>query len=383
MIVAGEPSGDAHAAALVKAIQELSPKPVAFFGGTGPQLRAAGVRSVVDTDELSIVGLLEIGRELPKFLRAYKQLKQAAVEQAADAVVLVDWPDFNLRLAHALHRRGIRVIYYISPQLWAWRSHRVHSIRRDVDLLLAILPFEKQWYAERNVTQVEYVGHPLAGEVKARVNREEFCRQHKLDPVKPIVSLLPGSRHKELQRILPTMLEAAAILVAERTDVQFVLVVAPGRSLEEAQQVVNGNDRFSAVRKSIFTIQNETLEALAASDAAAIASGTATLEAALLNTPMVVVYKESATNWNLLGSLITANHYGLVNLIAERRLATELIQSDFTPERLADELRQLLEDERNSAVRAELREVASKLGAGGASQKAGAAILNLLRNERG
>ena len=380
MIVAGEASGDAHAAALVKAINELAPNSVEFFGGAGPQLRAAGVRSVVDTDELSIVGILEIGSALPKFLRAYKKLKSAAVEQAADAVILVDWPDFNLRLASALHRRGMKVVYYISPQVWAWRSHRVAAIRRDVDLLLAILPFEKQWYAQRGVSQVEYVGHPLKGEVQPQQSREEFCHRHALNPRRPIVSLLPGSRRNELQRNLPPMVEAVSIINEQRSDVQFVLVVATGRTPDEAQDVMRAT---GVVPSNIAILKNEAREALAASDAAAIASGTATLEAALLNTPLVVVYKESPINWHVLGSLITAEHYGLVNLIAQRRLATELIQSDYTGERLAAELLSLLDSERNSAVRKELEEVATLLGAGGASRKAAASILNLLHDERG
>ena len=377
MVVAGEPSGDAHAAALVNAIRQRASVPVHFFGGTGPQMRGASVESVVNTDELSIVGLLEIGRALPKFLHAYKQFKDAARERAPDAVVLVDWPDFNLRLARALHRRGIKVVYFVSPQLWAWRSHRVAAIRRDVDLLLAILPFEKHWYAKRGVTHVEYVGHPMAGEVKSTYSRDEFCRRHNLDPAKPIVSLLPGSRRKELQRILPPMLQAAKVLGQRRADVQFVIVVAPARARDEfdeilkTENIADGNFRL---------VENATREALAASDAAAIASGTATLEAALLNTPMVVVYKESSINWHVLGSLITAEHYGLVNLIAERRLATELIQSDFSARRLADELLSLLEEKRNASVREELRTAVTKLGEGGASQKAARLILELLES---
>lgn len=375
MIVAGEASGDAHAAALVKAIRELASRSVEFFGGTGPQLRAQSVSSVVHTDELSIVGLLEIGGALPKFLRAYKQLKQAAVQQEADAVVLVDWPDFNLRLARALHRRGIKVIYYVSPQLWAWRSHRAAAIRRDVDLLLAILPFEKDWYADRGVEHVEFVGHPLAGEVHARYGREEFCRLYDLEPTKPIISLLPGSRRKELQRILPPMCQAAWVVIQQRPEAQFVIVVAPGRSRAEVEQILKTQELSVS---NFRIVENATREALAASDAAAVASGTATLEAALLHTPMVVVYKESAVNWHVLGSLITADHYGLVNLIAERRLATELIQSDFTPRRLADELLLLLDAERNTALRKELRNAVAKLGEGGTSERAARLILNML-----
>jgi lipid-A-disaccharide synthase len=335
------------------------------------------VDTVVATDHLSIVGLVEIGGALPKFLRAYKQLKRAATERNADAVVLVDWPDFNLPLAHALHRRGITVIYYISPQLWAWRSGRVKKIKRDVDLLLTILPFEVDWYTQQGVEHVEFVGHPLAGEVHARYDRREFCKRHHLDPDSPIVSLLPGSRHKELVRILPPMLDAAARMAEQRSEIQFVLVVAPSRSIAEAQVIVN--EFKSLPPESLKIVHHETREALAASDLAAVASGTATLEAALLETPMVIVYRESAFNWHTLGNLISTDHYGLVNLIAGERIVPELIQDDLNGERLANELLDLLKPDKNAAMKMRLKEVIAKLGEGGASEKAAKAILRELK----
>ncbi len=379
MIAAGEASGDAHAAALVRALREAAPgKQIDFFGSTGAQMRSAGVASIVKADELAILGLWEIGQALPKFWRAFGELKRAVIEKNPDAVILVDWPDFNLRLARWLHRRGVRVIYYISPQLWAWRSYRVHSVRRDVDLLLSILPFEKEWYAARGMTQVEYVGHPLTGEVRPRYGREEFCRRNDLDPSRPVVALLPGSRHKELVRILPPMLDAASLISKERQDIQFIVVVAANRDPKEAQRILAAGEYASSFKDSLRVIHHETREALAAVDAAAVASGTATLEAALLATPLVVVYKESALNWHALGSLITAEHYGLVNLIAGRRLATELIQDDLNGESLARELLELLKPDRNAAMRAELKEVTKKIGDAGASDRAARAILNFL-----
>jgi lipid-A-disaccharide synthase len=381
MIVAGEPSGDAHAAALVNAMREATPNDqLAFFGATGPLMRAAGVESVIHSDDLAIVGLLEIGNALPKFWSAFKKLREVAIEQKPEAVVLVDWPDFNLRLAHSLHRRGLKVIYYISPQLWAWRSHRVKTIERDVDLMLTILPFEQGWYAKRGVTQVEFVGHPLAGEVKARYGREEFCRLHDLDPARPIVSLLPGSRRKELLRILPPMRDAALRISQARPDVQFVIVVAPSRSIEEATQIIQVG--LNTPDQTFTIVNQETLEALAASDAAALASGTVTLEAALLGTPMVIVYKESAINWNVLGRLITTDHYGLVNLIAGERIVTELMQDELNGERLAAELLLLLEQQRNLTLRRRLHEVAHQLGEGGASRRAAEHILDFLKRGR-
>jgi len=381
MIVAGEASGDAHAAALVQALRAVEPETrFDFFGATGPLLRAAGVESVVNSDDLSILGLLEIGRALPKFWRAYRLLKQAALERKPDAVIIVDWPDFNLKLARALHRRGLKIVYYISPQLWAWRSYRTRSIQRDVELLISILPFEQEWYADRGIGQVEYVGHPLAGEVRARFNRAEFCRQNKLDSRLPIISLLPGSRRRELERILPPMLEAAALISARRPEIQFVVVVAPGRKSEEVRAIVRAQRATPEPLPSCLHIVTEqSREALAASDAAAVASGTATLEAALLGTPLVVVYKESWLNWNTLGRLITTEHYGLVNLIADERVATELMQDDLNGEQLANELLLLLDKERNEAARAGLHEVTRQLGEGGASLRAAEVVLDALK----
>ena len=379
MIVAGESSGDSHAAALVRALRAAAPESqLEFFGATGPLMRAAGVETIVATDQLAILGLLEIGRALPKFWRAFKTLKQAAMEKKPDAVILVDWPDFNLRLARSLHRRGFGVIYYISPQLWAWRSYRSNTIKRDVDLLLTILPFERHWYAKRGVMQVEFVGHPLAGEVAARRGREDFCRFHDLDPSRPIISLLPGSRLRELQRILPSMLDAAALVACQRPDVQFVLVVAPSRSPVEARDIIRARTTPSPLPQFLRIVHHETREALAASDAAAVASGTVTLEAALLGTPMVIVYKESAINWHTLGKLITTDHYGLVNLIAGKRIVTELMQNELNGPRLSSELLSLLDRQRNEEVRRQLQEVAHQLGEGGASRRAAERILDFV-----
>ncbi|HMJ24194.1 MAG TPA: lipid-A-disaccharide synthase [Pyrinomonadaceae bacterium] len=383
MLVAGEASGDAHAAALVGALRTAAPETqFDFFGSTGARMRAAGVDSVVKADELAILGLWEIGRALPKFWRAFGELKRAVTERKPDAVVLVDWPDFNLRLAHWLHRRGVRVIYYISPQLWAWRSYRAHTVARDVDLLLSILPFEKAWYAARGIEKVEYVGHPLAGEVRPGYGREEFCRRNDLDPARPIVALLPGSRHKELVRILPPMLDACDLVAQQRADVQFVLVVAPNRNPGEAREIIAKGQYSSAFIESLHVTHHETREALAAADVAAVASGTATLEAALLGTPLVIVYKESVINWHTLGSLITAEHYGLANLIAGRRIVTELIQNQLNGPSLSVELLSLLDPERNAAMRAELKSVAEKIGEPGASDRAARAVLKFM-SDRG
>ena len=372
MIVAGEPSGDAHAAALVNALRSSGVE-FDFFGSTGPLMREAGVETIVNADDLAIMGIVEVGRVLPRFYRAFRKLKAAAIERTPDAVILVDWPEFNLRLATSLHRRGFKVIYYISPQLWAWRPRRIKNIQRDVDLLLSILPFEAEWYKAREVDHVTYVGHPLAGEVEARYGREEFCRKNDLDPSRPIVSFLPGSRQKELERILPAMVDAMQELETLRPEIQSVVVVAPIKVIEEGLEIMVLHD-FGLVK----VIERQTHEALAASDAAAITSGTATLEATLLETPMVVVYKESKVNWNTLGKLVTVPHFGLVNLVAGKEIAKELMQDDLTGPNLAKEILKLLEPETNRTAREQLRNVAEKLGQPGASRRAADAILNFL-----
>ena len=370
MIIAGEPSGDAHGAALVAALRRKNSR-LEYFGATGPLMRAQGVETVVNSDELAIMGILEVAQVLPRFITAFRKLKAAAIERSPDAVVLVDWPEFNLRLATALHRRGIKVIYYISPQLWAWRPRRISNIKRDVDLLLSILPFEAEWYKTRGVEHVEFVGHPLAGEVEPRIGREEFCNQHGLDTKQPIIAFLPGSRRKELERILPPMADAIRKLKVTHPAAQFVIAVAPSRTIEETRAILSSLN-------SIKIVHGQTREALAASDAAAIASGTATLEGALLETPMVVVYKESAVNWHTLGRLITVPHYGLVNLVAGSEIAKELMQTDLTGENLAHELIRLLDPQRNKTAREELRLVGTRLGEAGASERAADLILNFL-----
>jgi lipid-A-disaccharide synthase len=380
MIVAGEPSGDAHSASLVQSLREADPQTqFEFFGSTGAKMREAGVESIVRADDLAIMGILEVGQVLPRFVRAFRALKRAALERRPDAVILVDWPEFNLRLARSLHRKGLRVIYYISPQVWAWRSYRAEAIKRDVDLLLCILPFEPDWFRKRGVASATFVGHPLTGEVRPSYGRDEFCTRHGLDKLRPIIALLPGSRHREMERILPPMLDAASAISRTHPEAQFVLALACTRPRSEADAIIKQHKELSSY---IRIVQNETYEALASADVAAIASGTATLESAILGTPFVMVYKESSVNWHTLGRLITAEHYGLVNLVAGEQVITELMQSDLTGEKLAGELIALLDVERNKALRERLHQVTVRLGSGNASQRAAEVILGKIRGWR-
>lgn len=380
MIVAGEASGDSHAAKLCSAIRELDPNTeFRFFGSAGPKMRDAGVERVVRADELSIVGLIEIGRALPMFISAFRRLKRAASERQPDVVVLVDFPDFNLKLARALKNKGYKIVCYISPQIWAWRQYRMRSVRKYIDLLLTILPFEKDWYAERGIHHVEYVGNPVASEVHPDSTKESFCRRHGLDPEARIITMLPGSRHKEIVRILPEMLRAAAVLMRKDREIQFIVAFAAERhrnEFEAAQAKISEGDRI--LTEKIKVVSAETYDALFAADAAAVTSGTATLETGIIGTPMAIVYKTSVLNYRLLRPLIDVEHFGLINLIGGDRIASELIQDDFTPGTLADELSRILEPETNSRIRKQLKVAADKLGQGGASKRAAAAILNLI-----
>jgi lipid-A-disaccharide synthase len=363
MINAGEASGDTHAAKLVNALRGTDQaSSLLFFGAAGPKMRAAGVEAVVESDGLSIVGLFEIGKALPMFLNAFRRLKDAAIERKPDVAILVDFPDFNMKLAKALKK-----------QLWAWRKYRISTIRKYVDLVISILPFEKDWYAKRGIDHVEYVGSPLAREVHPDVSKEEFCAKHGIDSARPIISLLPGSRHTEISRILPDLLRAAEQMRERDGELQFLAALPKGK-LEK----ITGSYRDPV--SWLYWIEGETYDALNASDAAAITSGTATLEAGIIGTPMAIVYKTSATNYRLLRPLIDVEHFGLINLIAGERVANEFIQDDFTPETLSTELFRLLKPNENARVRGRLQTAADKLGHGGASKRAAEAILRLITN---
>lgn len=377
MIVAGEASGDAHAAKLAQALREREPETeFSFFGAAGPKLRQAGVDAVVQADDLSVVGVAEIGRALPMFLRASKELKNAAAREKPDVVVLVDFPDFNLKLAKALKKQGLLIVYYISPQLWAWRKYRISTIRKYVDLMISILPFEKEWYAKRGVDHVEYVGHPLANEVRAGRTKAQFCHDTGLDGSKTIIALLPGSRNKEIERILPVMVETASALAAADPNIQFVVPIVSGRGRVDVDRTIHAKGSDAIIK----VVEGETYDALNASDAAAVTSGTATLETGIIGTPMVIVYKGTKLNYALLRPLISVEHFGLINLIAGERVATELIQNDLTVENLRGELLRLIDPVENAAMREKLAKASDILGVGGASKRAAELVLGLIES---
>jgi lipid-A-disaccharide synthase len=374
MIVAGEASGDKHGAKLVAALRSLRPDlPFEFFGSGGDEMRAAGVETLVDIREVAIMGLLEVSRALPKFLHVFRRLRRAARERDPELVILIDWPEFNLRLAKKLKSDNRRVIYYISPQVWAWRSYRIHAIKRYVERMLVILPFEKDYY-ERNGVDVDYVGHPLLDSVRVTASRDDFCSRYQFDSSKPIIALLPGSRHSEIKYILPPILEAARLLNRSEPQLQFALPLAKTFSIDEM-------GAHSQTIKNLKLIENDTYNALSASELAVVASGTATLETAIIGTPLIIVYRASTLNWRIFRPLINVPFVGMPNLIAGREIAPELLQNDMNPERLAAQITAMLNDPKWLArLRADLAEVRQDLGSAKASERAASRILEMLGN---
>jgi lipid-A-disaccharide synthase len=369
MIVAGEASGDKHAAGLVDGLREAVPD-VEVFGSGGDEMAARGVELLVHARDVAIIGVPEVIRGINRLYAAFRKLYEAAVERKPDAVVLVDWPDFNLRLARKLHKAGIRVIYYISPQVWAWREYRVKQIRRDVERMLVIFPFEVDFYRKHGV-DAEFVGHPLAGGIAPATPREEFFARHDLDPSRELLALLPGSRRKEIAFNLPAIVGAVEILRRERPDLQYVLPLAS--TIDRAQV----DAILEPVAANVRVVKNDTYSAVGHADFAVVASGTATLETGLLGTPLVVIYRVSKVNYALHMPLIRVDTFGMVNLIAGHRIAPELIQDDCTPERIAAEVLGFLRDPaRLERTRAELAEIRGRLAtAGDASRAAADAVL--------
>jgi lipid-A-disaccharide synthase len=373
LISAGEASGDMYAARLATALQKRMD--VALFGMGGPQMRAAGVDVITDYKEVSVVGITEILSHLPFLIRAMRRLVSEAQRRKPPFAIHTDFPGFHLRLARKLRPLGVLNIYYICPQFWAWRPWRVRVVRRRFAQALCIFPFEEAFFGSAGVP-TRFIGHPLVGAVNATQSREDFCRQQNLDPSKPIVTILPGSRHAELVQHMPVIREACAQIQLQRPS-QFVVAAAAHSNLHDLKTGWN-----SAL--SLRIVEGQTYNALAVADAAIVSSGTATIEAALLDVPMVVVYRVTPLTALLAKPLVRTSYFSMVNLIAERPVVPELIQKDFTPKRVADEVLRLLNDPRaREALRAGLAEVRTRLGPPGAVDRAAEAIASLLATSRG
>lgn len=324
--------------------------------------------------ELAVMGLLEVVSSLRRIRGIFHRLIEEAEREAPDLAVLVDYPDFNLRLARQLHRRGIPVVYYVSPQIWAWRARRIRTIRESVARMIVIFPFEEPLYREAGVP-VTLVGHPLIDLVQPAPDARGFLSALGVDPARPIVAILPGSRPQELVHNLPPLTGAIEILVSRRPDLQFVIALAPS--------LVAGGMTVRPKGVPVHAVVGQTHAVLGAASLALVASGTATVEAALLGTPMVVVYRLAPLTYYLGRPFVRVRQFAMVNLIAGRPVVPEVIQSDFTPERVASEALAILEDPaRTARMRADLAEVRRRLGAPGASARAAEVVRGLLHQVR-
>ena len=381
LVVALEASADLHGAAVLRELRALRPG-LHAFGAGGPLLRAEGLEALVRAEDLSVMGFAEVLPALPRIFRALRTLRRAAEDRHPRAALLVDSPDFNLRLARKLRRLGVRVAYFIGPSVWAWRTYRVRQIARDVAKMLVILPFEAEFYARHRV-QAVYVGNPLAdslrpllpGAASTPVSRADVRRNFGLDARRPVLALLPGSRRQEIRRIWPAMLRAARLLLQRTPDLQLVVPVAPTVRRE-----------WLAADPAITFVEGRAPEVLAASDAAVVASGTATLQAALAQVPTVVVYRLSWLSWLVGRLLVRAPFISLVNLLAGRRLVPELLQGDCTAARIAESTAPLLlAGEARQAQLEGMRDIRAGLspaGSTGAARRAAEEVAPLLEASR-
>lgn len=369
LLSAGEASGDMYAARLAAELQKLADANIFGMGGT--QMRAAGVDVITDYSEVNVLGITEILSHLPQLRRAMKNLVSAARSRKPSLAILTDFPGFHLRLARKLKPLGVKNVYYICPQFWAWRPWRANLVRRRFALALCIFPFEEKFFADAGVP-VKFIGHPLAGEVHASLSRAEFEKKYDLDAQRKTVAILPGSRWGEIVRHLPTLLESVREIDGQLSGAcNFILALSAGTELAQVKALIPANVRLTVV-------QGETYDALAAADAAVICSGTATVEAALLDVPMIVVYRVSGLTALLAKPLIRTKYFGMVNLIADREVAPELIQENFQPQKIAAEIRKLLEPARAAQAHSDLAEIRRRLGPPGAVQRAAQAILELI-----
>jgi lipid-A-disaccharide synthase len=370
LISAGEASGDMYAARLAKALRARAD--VHLFGMGGTRMREAGVELVADCAEVSLVGIVEIAKKLPALNRVWKRLVEESQRRNPRFAILTDFPGFHLRLSRELKRQGVQNIYFVCPQFWAWRPWRANLVRRRFVRGLCIFPFEQDWYRARGVP-ADFIGHPLVGNVGAKRSRAEFAAFFGLDPAKPIVAVLPGSRAGEISHHMPPLVQSCH-LIAKSHPVQFVLALAPGMGASQVASYLNPEVPMRVV-------EDATYDALGAADVAIVSSGTATVEAALMDTPMIVVYRLAPVTAAIARWLVRTPMFAMVNLIAGKRVVPELVQKDFTPSRVGDEVIRLLDSpEARAEMRRGLASVREKLGPPGAIERAADIIVGMLAN---
>ena len=379
MIIAGEASGDLHGANLVRAMHAMRSE-LTFSGMGGKELIAAGVDVLFEAKKIAVVGIAEVFTHLPDILAARKILRNALKEERPTLLILIDFPDFNLMLAKFAKKLGIPVFYYITPQVWAWRPGRVKTIRERVDTVGVILPFEEEFFRNHGL-DAEYVGHPLLDSVVRTMDREEFCRMKNIEADSLCIGLLPGSRKKEIAALLPTLLQTAQNLQKQNTtQKKMVFLIPVASTISEAEIRENGLDEYGS-GLDIRLIKENRYDMMAACDVAVVVSGTVTLELALLDTPMVVIYKFSNITYRIGKLLVNKDlkYFSLVNLIGGKEIVPELLQEEVNPLRIEQELGKILFDrERREDMLQGLRGVRQKMGTPGASKRAADLALRLI-----
>jgi lipid-A-disaccharide synthase len=369
LISAGEASGDMYAARLAAALRARAD--VHLFGMGGMHMRQAGVEIVADCSEVSLVGIVEIAKKLPALNRVWERLLDETARRKPRFAILTDFPGFHLRLARALKGRGVPSVYFVCPQFWAWRPWRANLVRRRFICGLCIFPFEQEWYRARGV-KADFIGHPLVGNVAAKRTRAEFAAACGLDATQPIVALLPGSRSGEIAHHMPRLMQACRLIQKDH-KVQLVLALAQGVGRSQIAA-------YLLPEVPVHVLEDASYDALASADLSIASSGTAAVEAALLDAPMIVIYRLAPLTAALARCLVRTPMFAMVNLIAGRRVVPELVQKDFTPERLAAEAVRLLDSpDARAEMRSGLAEVREKLGAPGAVERAADLIADLLK----
>ena len=362
LIIAGDPSGDLHGAGVVDELRRRMPW-IDLYGIGGDRMKNAGMELIYNLNELSFMGFVEVVRHLPLIRRVEKRLGEFLGSRRPDMVLLIDYPGFNLRFARKAKEAKIPVFYYISPQVWAWGKHRLKKMRQLIDTMLVIFPFEKELY-EREQIRVEFVGHPLLDVMGVRSTRSDFFSEHRLDMKKKLLGLFPGSRPQEIDRMLPVMIGAARV-VQQNFDIQIAVSKAPNLPVESYKRFLNYD-----LDRDIRLVENETYELMKYSDAAIVTSGTATLETACFETPMVVVYKASPISYLIGRMLVSVKNIGLVNIVAGKKIVPELIQHEADADAIAAAVSQYFEQPLLTAgVKNELSKVRGKLGTPGAAKR--------------
>ncbi|MBN1396419.1 MAG: lipid-A-disaccharide synthase [Bacteroidetes bacterium] len=367
MIIAGEASGDLHGSGVVRELKRLSPD-IDVYGVGGDKMKREGMENIYHINELGFMGFTEVIKHLP-FIKAMEHtLEQIVKFKRPDVLVLIDYPGFNLRFARIAKRYGVKIVYYISPQIWAWHKSRVKKMRPFVDKMLVIFPFEVDYYRAEGI-DVEFVGHPLLENLESTLDRKNFCRRFGLSGEKQIIALLPGSRKQEIERIFPAMLGAAGKIAAQK-EIEIIIGIAPTIDEKYFRTLYN--------IKGIHLISNLTYDVMDNADFAFVTSGTATLETACFGTPMFVVYKTSLLTYLIGRMLVNLKNIGLVNIVAGKTIVPEFIQKKVNAKELAKSALELLNNEkRMNDMKAELAKVKGLLGSSGASSKAAECILKM------